>query len=446
MIKTYNQLPNGAIQFEIESLEPPTSSLDESPIQDIVEQVCPKLEAISNRQQSLVNGGQHAFLWGLHRAYADHRPFVLSPDMIWLLIVQGVAQHFNAIADQRPDWLPTQRTTIRVQNDKIILGDPNSPWEETTTQLTDAIEQYLGNDFVQLLRADFSTTQLSERVASEITILDALKPYFKYVVFYCICGIPSITLEGTADDWAHMLQKMETLKQYDLAWWMDELIPIVKNIHQSATGQISKEFWMTIFKVHTEESYGAPKRIDGWITRFFPYDRKGNRFDVSQHSHFMVEEIFEQLPSQIVQVPFLYEIQDMDGSILQSHRMEYWAGFVGLKQDSTTFELRPKIDWWVARASDKVTKAGREEEQHAEGSAYYNITEIPQEIFEQKHWSHLELHFHGTPDFPNQLKDIQINALVITGKMTWFKKRRLLKLLSKQKTYIQWNDKTIKTR
>lgn len=32
----------------------------------------------------------------MYQAYADHRPFVLSPDMIWLLISQGFAQHVNA--------------------------------------------------------------------------------------------------------------------------------------------------------------------------------------------------------------------------------------------------------------------------------------------------------------------------------------------------------------
>lgn len=32
----------------------------------------------------------------MYQAYADHRPFVLSPDMIWLLISQGFARHINA--------------------------------------------------------------------------------------------------------------------------------------------------------------------------------------------------------------------------------------------------------------------------------------------------------------------------------------------------------------
>lgn len=29
----------------------------------------------------------------MYRAYADHRPFTVSPDIVWLLICQGFAEH-----------------------------------------------------------------------------------------------------------------------------------------------------------------------------------------------------------------------------------------------------------------------------------------------------------------------------------------------------------------
>jgi hypothetical protein len=39
-------------------------------------------------------------------AYAGHRPVALSPDMIWLMICQGVAHHINANAEQlRPQFV-----------------------------------------------------------------------------------------------------------------------------------------------------------------------------------------------------------------------------------------------------------------------------------------------------------------------------------------------------
>lgn len=52
--------------------------------------------AKSQSPDSLVSFGTNSFFNGMYQAYADHRPFVLSPDMIWLLISQGFARHINA--------------------------------------------------------------------------------------------------------------------------------------------------------------------------------------------------------------------------------------------------------------------------------------------------------------------------------------------------------------
>ena len=39
--------------------------------------------AKSESPDSLVSFGPNSFFNGMYQAYADHRPFVLSPDMIW---------------------------------------------------------------------------------------------------------------------------------------------------------------------------------------------------------------------------------------------------------------------------------------------------------------------------------------------------------------------------
>ena len=51
--------------------------------------------AKSEAPDSLVNYNYNSFFYGMYQAYANHRPFVLSPDMIWLLINQGFARHVN---------------------------------------------------------------------------------------------------------------------------------------------------------------------------------------------------------------------------------------------------------------------------------------------------------------------------------------------------------------
>ena len=44
--------------------------------------------------------GTHPFFYGMYEAYASHRPFVLSPDMVWMLISQGFSHQSGEIPRQ----------------------------------------------------------------------------------------------------------------------------------------------------------------------------------------------------------------------------------------------------------------------------------------------------------------------------------------------------------
>lgn len=438
----YQRLSEHAIRFDIEELSPPTELLPEISLQDLANELCPKLEAVNKAELSLVNGQYHAFFYGLYKSYAEHRPFRLSPDMIWLLVLQGVSTFINNTSPENQSLFPQikSKETIRIQHNGIQLGDPNSPWEETTAMLTEAVEKTLGNDLVQLLRADFSTTGLSERVASEITILDALKPYFEYIVAFAVCGIPTVTLEGTVEDWDKILQKLEGLKAYQLDWWVEELSPIITQIKATAAGHIDQTFWMNFFKVHTRDGYGSPKGVDGWITRFFPFDRDGKRQKMWERNYGSVESAIESLPKQLVQVPFKYQICAPDNTVLKEYDMEYWAGFVGIEQDEASFELCPKIHWWVAHADKTIKSINEEHARFAGGKRYHGIEEIPEEVFEQKEWEILSLHFKNEITIPMQLGQLSIGMLELHGTLSTFQKLKLRAMLLGKETYVELNE------
>jgi hypothetical protein len=44
--------------------------------------------------------GVHPLLSAVGRAFAEHRPLVLSPDVVWLTIMQGLAQHVRLHAEE----------------------------------------------------------------------------------------------------------------------------------------------------------------------------------------------------------------------------------------------------------------------------------------------------------------------------------------------------------
>ncbi|MEM6686082.1 MAG: DUF4419 domain-containing protein [Bacteroidota bacterium] len=436
-----------SITFHIETLERPEQLLDEKVWSEIAQKFADKIEYIPNLDDKLVDGGYHAFLYGLYLAYSQHRPFTLSPDMIWLLILQGISNHVNYANASGKNLFPqlSKGNTITIRNDNIILGNPTSPWHETTEEFSQEIEQILGTELVGELRADFSTTTSASKVVSEIVMMDTFKAYFEYEVAVCVCGIPEMTVEGTTSDWNHLLEKLAVLKKYDLAWWHETLHPIITNIRNTAQGIIDNEFWMHIFKIHTIEEYGNPKYIDGWITKFFPYNRHGEQLYLNEIRGLDVDTIFKELPKQIATVDVKHVLYNLDGTILEETPLEYWGGFTGISQNKETQCLRPEINWFVSHKATNLEKyIDREIENHEfyrPSRIYHNLVEIPEEVFEKPKWSSLGLNFRGKVIIPERIKELEIGWLTVNGKIDKETIERLTSYFDIEKTVMYINKK-----
>lgn len=439
-----------SITFQVEELERATSIVEEKSISALFECFSEKIEKHStHKKEHLVAHGYHSFLYSMYRAYSEHRPFVISPDMIWLLISQAFSHHLNFNKEILPKHFPTlnphQKKKLIVQNDKIVLGDSNSPWEETTSEFTKQIAIYVGDELVNTLIADFSTTSLNEKIASEITLMDAVKPYFEYIVLMCICGIPEITLEGTTQDWEKVLEKLQVLRKYELEEWVDDLEPIIHQIILTSQGDVNKHFWMKMFKIHTHEEYGNPKNIDGWITYFYPYDKDGNTIKLQEQYGLKVEDIFERLPKEIVCVDFKYQVADAFGNIVKEHPMEYWAGFIGAQQNYKSFALRPEIGWFVSHKTQKMEDQTSYKSDHPEGIVYKNLEEIPQNILQgHEKIGELELHFKNEIIISESLINLDIYSLELSGDISEEKIQELKMMFSNKEEFrLKINDQDI---
>ena len=208
----------------------------------------------------------------MYQAYANHRPFVLSPDMIWLLINQGFARHVNANQESMRDLFVdfSGKQSLIVKANKK-LEDPTLSWEEIFPQFTNQISNHTGSNLVETLTCNFSTTTSLEKVASEITIMETMKPYFEFIVMYIVCGIPEITLEGTPEDWEKVLDKARRLKEYKLEWWISELEPLleefVKNRTVYGSGSTILQYFHSLNILRVNSIYITRETIDD-IKRF----------------------------------------------------------------------------------------------------------------------------------------------------------------------------------
>ncbi|EDP98110.1 DUF4419 domain-containing protein [Kordia algicida OT-1] len=435
-----------SITFHIETLERPDDLVDEKAFSEIAQTFSSKIEYLPNPDEKLIAGGSHAFLYGLYLAYSQHRPFTLSPDMIWLLVLQGISNHVNFSYQAKENLFPqlTNKQTITIESNNIFLGDPESPWHETTAQFTNQIEKIVGSEIIADLRADFSTTTLASKVVSEITIMDAFKSYFDYDIAVCVCGIPELKLEGSATDWNRMLDKLEILKKYDMEWWYEDLKPIITKIKDTAEEIIDNEFWMHIFKVHTTEEYGNPKSVDGWITKFFPFDNIGYRIDLRKIKGYGIDDLFEKLPKQIVTVNFRHLLYDLQGNLLEETAMEYLGGFVGISQHHETQFLKPEINWIIGhQTKETITDKKEIDKNRLPSKAFHNIKMIPEEVFDVNEWEYLHLGFTNKVVISERAKELKFEHLTISGEINSETIRRLESYFDWTKKFITVNDKRL---
>jgi hypothetical protein len=317
-------------------------------------------EACSRYHSRLLDGVlAHPVIAILHRAFTQHRPLCLSPDMIWLLLCQGVAHHINLHADDFRSQLVRHqgKAHIVVRRDDFVKGSPENPWSEVVGEFSARIREHAG-PVHDLFVPRFSTTGPAERVASEIVLLDAVRSYFRYVL-RTLCGIPAVTLEGTALDWQELAERTRMFAEFDLGWWLTPLEPILQEFIGAARGQVRRSFWESIYKFG---SFSGGAAITGWITAFFPYfkdehgaatvknpwlaeggekltlllagewDRK--QFDLGGPSP-------GDFPGGLSRAPFVWEYL---GATVE---MEMLGGFVGVAQDPVTLTLRPEIGWAI---------------------------------------------------------------------------------------------------
>ena len=284
--------------------------------------------------------------------------------MIWLMIIQGVANHINAHAEELRSRIVNHqgKVTIQVRRDDFIKRSPENPWSEVFNDFSTQIRDHVGSN-IQLFVPSFSTTGPMERAAAEVVLLDAMQSYFEYRV-YTACGIPSITLEGTYDDWKALAERVHGFREFGLGFWLDVLSPILNQFAWASQGDVDPTFWRSLYKLNDQS--GGPV-ITGWITAFFPYVKdyrtrlatvparvliEGKRNDLEEllypgekpQREWAAGPTIQQLPGGMSKAPFRWSYLD------RCFDMEFLGGFVGIAQDQETLTLRPEIGWAVREA------------------------------------------------------------------------------------------------
>ena len=310
--------------------------------------------------------GKDNFFKCFVQAYADHRPLVLSPDVVWLIISQGFSRYVNAHTEEMRDLLVFHegKKDLVVNSNNDVLS-PNADWELLLNDFSACIAENTKGELADLVTADFTTTGITERIASQISLMDVVKEYFNYLNVAISCGIPSITLKGSPDDWQKVLDKARCLKKYNLEKWARDLEVILEEFVKASKGRANQKFWQNIVKKKRVDQLQADRgclpnlekttKLDGWFLKFFP-NAEGETSDSVLWN--------TSMPEEMVRVPFkqVY-VHPVTGEVVKTVPMELWAGFVGVEEDPKTRSLMPKIGWLARIADEQAEETARQKEE-----------------------------------------------------------------------------------
>merc|ERR1711936_504072 len=222
-----------------------------------------------DRKNMFVEAALTAFKW--------HFPLKISPDTIWITIMQGFAQHIDKNAEKfRGKFVSFDgKKEICIRRDGFVRGGIND-WPGCFPEFCDKIQANLVDGSIRdMVECNYSTTSAIDRVVSQIALMDTVKNYFSYKVM-TMCGIPEIELAGTVEDWKKVRDNAKNLLgQFELEFWRENLLPILDRFVAAFDGEIETKFWGSIAKLHSTHGSGGSTYLNGWIQDFFPYTADG---------------------------------------------------------------------------------------------------------------------------------------------------------------------------
>lgn len=232
-------------------------------------------------------------------AFNEHRPLRLTPDALWITLVQGFGIHIRENAESlRGRFVQHEgRQKLSVE---VVAVPTGGQWRDLVACFVEQSAAHLGPGTVELLTHPFSTTGPDEQMVFRVALMDAFAEYFEYQMVL-ICGIPEVTLEGTPDDYRDLKRRVEVMGEYGLRFWTDQLLPICDQWIATAEGRPDVEFWKAIHR--PEKIYGG-HLVTGWLARLFPYVGDSRRWvrnqlaparripeDAVKPGHFMESEM-----------------------------------------------------------------------------------------------------------------------------------------------------------
>lgn len=217
---------------------------------------------------------RNGFVQTVIESYSKHYNLVIRPDDVWIAIVCQLSFYINANSeDLRAKFVAHEgKKTLVLNLPERSMDDID--WDSALDRMTDlVVENLVDKSLKNWIIPAFSTTTRHDRTVAAVLMEASLKCYFEYI-YKMRCGIPSVTLEGTKQDWVEIgnrLSKLDTWGDSTQAWHK-LLEPIVRRFVLAFDGDVDEDFWGHIASPIYR---GSGSGLGGWITAFCAFTDEG---------------------------------------------------------------------------------------------------------------------------------------------------------------------------
>ncbi|KAM9966224.1 hypothetical protein ACTFIR_006419 [Dictyostelium discoideum] len=296
--------------------------------------------------------GINSFIVSAIKAYSHHHHLVIRVDDIWMAILNQFSIYVNSNAERLREKLVdfNGKKTLTVISNVPILS---APLDQLTIHMAENIKSNIIDPSIRdWIVGDFSTTTENDRVVYSASLMSTFKSYFDYR-YMTFCGLPSVTLQGSTEDWLNLKQRIERLidfeidssgssKTGEMKEWVSMLHPIIDQFISTSMGKPNIEWWNQI--ADKKQSSGSVN-LTGWITAFCVYDKNGkwigNKKDTTNSQWLRIN--FDSIPLGYLSTPIT--LIDFDR---QEYKCDLLSGHMTINIDlNDQTILKPSLDWVI---------------------------------------------------------------------------------------------------
>ena len=296
-------------------------------------------------------------------AYNQHHGLMLRPDDVW----QAVVTQLSIYIQKNAEKLRTKFVSHDGKKELVVRSGGTlrtAPWTEIGQMFVDAIQADIKDPSIaKWLTPDFSTTTVTDRMAASISVMATLQAYYD---FKCelMCGLPSVDLLGTVEDWRKLLDKIERIAEFDagdghLTEWTKMLRPVIAEMVATKEGKDNMDWWQRI--ANYEGGGSGPTYLSGWITVFACFNHVGAWQGAAKEKKLWCrhEPIVsdwplidtDDIPNAVLVVPMLI---DDNGEAL--YHAVLAAGQVETDTLDDNTKLAPRIDWGLYVPTEELVQ------------------------------------------------------------------------------------------